>query len=151
MAKFTASGVSGAITTTLKSAVGIRQPAAATNSIQIYTLVIGSAATTADANVEYVVQRYSTAGTSTAVTPADVEDTGATAATVAGQTFTAEPTVVTNSILWDNGLNQRATYTIVWAPGYEWRIGVTNTRQVTLAAKHASATPTVNGCFYWSE
>lgn len=151
MSDFAASGVSGAISSSLKSAVGVRQPASPTALIRIYTAVLGSAATTTDANVEWVIQRYSTAGTSTAVTATDVEDLGQTPTGVAGQTFTAEPTVVSNSTLWDNGLNQRATYTIVWAPGYEWKIALTANRQITAAAKHASATPTVNATLYWRE
>jgi hypothetical protein len=151
MAKFSASGVSGALTTTLKSAVGVRQPATPLDLIKIYTVILGSTDTTTDANLEYTIQRYSTSGTSTSVTPTDVEDLGQSASGLAGQTYTVEGTGVANSTLWDNGLNQRATYTIVMAPGYEWKIGLTAARGVTVAAKHASATPKVNGVLYWDE
>lgn len=151
MAKFSASGVSGALTTTNKTALGVRQPATPLDIIKLYTLVLGSAATPADNAIEWTVQKGSTAGTSTSVTPTDVEDTAQVASALVGQTYTAEPTAVSNSILFDNGLNLRATYTIVMGPGYEWKIGLTAARGFTIGAKHASATPTVNAVGFWDE
>src|SRR5262249_25270561 len=100
---------------------------------------------------EWVVQRSSTAGTNTGVTPTDVDDTGATAVGVAGQTFTAEPTAVSNSSLLDIGLNLRSAYTVMLGPGYEWIIQPTASRGLTVSAKHGSATPTVRCSGYWRE
>jgi len=152
MAKFAASGVSGALTTTLKSAVGIGQPSSSLKGpLAVYTVVLGSTDTTTDANIEWTAQLYSSAGTSTAVTPTDVEDYGDTAIATAGQTYTAEPTVVSNTVLFDMGLNQRATYTLVMGPGYEWKVKPTASRNLTLAAKHPSATPKVSGVLFWTE
>jgi hypothetical protein len=152
MAKYSASGISGALTTSLKSAVGIGQPASGMKgALAVYQVVLGSTDTTTDANLEWTIQLYSTAGTSTAVTPTDVEDLGQTAVAAAGQTYTAEPTVVSNTTLFDMGINQRATYTIVLASGYEWKVKPTASRTLTCAAKHASATSKVNAVLYWNE
>jgi hypothetical protein len=151
MAKFSAAGVSGALSTSLKSVVGVRQPATPLDLIGVYCVVLGSTDTTTDSNLEYTIQRYSTAGTSTSVTPTDVEDLAQTNSGLAGQTFTAEPTVVSNSVLLNIGVNQRGAYQLVMAPGYEWNIALTANRQITIAAKHASATPTTKATIFWKE
>jgi hypothetical protein len=152
VAKFAAAGVSGALTTTIKTALGIQQPASSLKGrIELYTLILSSAATPADNSIEWIVQKTSTAGTSTAVTPTDIDDASNTAVGVAGQTFTAEPTAVSNTILLDIGLNQRSPYTVVLGPGFEWPIGNTASRGIGIGAKHPSATPTVNATGYWRE
>jgi hypothetical protein len=152
VAKFAASGVSGALTTTIKTALGIQQPASSLKGrLELYMLVLSSAATPADNSVEWILQKTSTAGTSTAVTPTDVDDAGNTSVGAAGQTFTAEPTAVSNTILLDIGLNQRSPYTIVLGNGYEWPIANTASRGIGVGAKHPTATPTVNATGYWRE
>jgi len=152
VAKFAAAGVSGSLTTTIKTAVGVQQPASSLKGrVEMYMLVLSSAATPADSAIEWIVQKTSTAGTSTAVTPTDVDDASNTAVAAAGQTFTAEPTVVSNTILLDMGLNQRSPYTIVLGPGYEWPIANTASRGISVGAKHPSATPTVLATAYWRE
>jgi hypothetical protein len=151
MANFSASGLSGALTTTLKTALSVRQPASPASIIKMHTIVISSPATPADSAIEWVIQRVSTAGTSTAVTPTDTEDAAQVATAVAGQTFTAEPTAVANTIFFDQAVNQRATYTIVLASGYEWKLGLTATRGMAFSAKHPSATPTVLATGHWRE
>jgi hypothetical protein len=152
VAKFAASGVSGALTTTVKTALGVQQPASTLKGrIELYQLILSSAATPADNSIEWIVQKTSTAGTSTAVTPTDVDDASNTAVGAAGQTFTAEPTAVSNTILLDIGLNQRSPYTVVLGPGFEWPIANTASRGIGVGAKHPSATPTVNATAYWRE
>jgi hypothetical protein len=152
MAKFAASGISGAVTTTLKTAVGIQQPASSVKGrLELFQLVLSSTATPADNGVEFVVQRSSTAGTSTAVTPTDIDDMSQTPVAAAGQTFTAEPTAVSNSILLDLGLNQRSAFQVVLGPGYEWLLSATASRGFTVGAKHPSATPTVLATGCWRE
>lgn len=152
MARFSASGLSGALTTTIKTALGIQQPAATLKGrLELFGLVLSSAATPADNAIEWIVQKTSTAGTSTAVTPTDVDDASNTAVGVAGQTFTAEPTVVSNTILLDIGLNQRSPYIVMLGPGFEWPIANTASRGIGVGAKHPSATPTVIATAYWRE
>jgi hypothetical protein len=152
VAKFAAAGLSGALTTTIKTALGIQQPASTLKGrLEMYMLVLSSAATPADSAIEWIVQKTSTAGTSTAVTATDVDDASNTPVAVAGQTFTAEPTAVANTILLDIGLNQRSPYTIVLGQGYEWPVANTASRGISIGAKHPSATPTVIATGYWRE
>lgn len=152
MAKFAASGLSGALTTTVKTALGIQQPASTLKGrLELFMLVLSSAATPADNSIEWLVQKTSTAGTSTAVTPTDVDDASNTAVAVAGQTFTVEPTVVSNTILLDIGLNQRSPYTLMLGPGYEWPVANTASRGLSVGAKHPSATPTILCTGTWRE
>jgi hypothetical protein len=152
VARFSASGVSGALTTTIKTALGIQQPASSLKGrMEQYGLILSSAATPADVSIEWIVQKTSTAGTSTAVTPTDVDDASNTAVGAAGQTFTAEPTAVSNTILLDIGLNLRSVYTVVLGSGYEWPIANTASRGIGVGAKHASSTAAVLATGYWRE
>lgn len=151
MAKFAASGVV-TVGSSNKTALGIQQPASSLKGrLSIYAVTIGSVGTPTDASLEWAIQRSSTAGTSTGVTATDIEDTGATAVALAGQTFTAEPTYVSNTLLFDMGLNQRSTYTIMWGPGFGWVIGVTASRGISVGAKHASFTSSANATGWWEE
>lgn len=151
MSSFSASGVSGALTTTLKTVLGIRQPASPLDRFQVYTMVIGSSDTPADVAIHWQAQRTSTAGTSTSVTASDVQDGAQVSSAVVGQTYTAEPTVVSNSILFDQGLNLRSIYTLVMAPNTEWVVTTTATRGLCVGAFHASSTATVRSSLYWYE
>jgi hypothetical protein len=80
---------------------------------KIYSILIGSYGTPNDYAVEYALQRYTAAGTSTAVTPQalDPGDTMAAAAS-AGEAHSAEPTYTANAILLTIPKNMRAT--VLW-------------------------------------
>ncbi len=86
---------------------------------KIYDMMLGSDATPADNAAEYVLQRDSTAGTVTAVTPAPLDPLTSAAVTTAGEAHSAEPTYTANLILLQWAQNQRATYRWVAAPGGE--------------------------------
>ena len=87
----------------------------------IYDIVIGSEATPADQAARFIFQRYTVAGTSTAVTPQalDPADPASLLAVTTGQNHSAEPTYTANAIMLPIALNQRATYRWVAAPGGE--------------------------------
>ncbi len=95
---------------------------------ELYDYVFGSAeAAPADGNTLWQIQRCTTAGTAgSSVTPQfiDPSDTQA-ATTVCGQAHSADPTVTANAILLSIGLNQRATFRWVPAPGKEILIPAT--------------------------
>ena len=86
---------------------------------KLYDFTLGSDATPADNSAEYVVQRSTAAGTSTAVTPQLLDPLTSAAVSTAGEAHSAEPTYTANAILWQNAVNQRATYRWVAAPGGE--------------------------------
>ena len=86
---------------------------------KIYDMTVGSDATPADNTAEYVLQRYTVDGTSTAVTPQALDPADAAALSEAGEAHSAEPTYTANAILLQWAQNQRATYRWVAAPGGE--------------------------------
>jgi hypothetical protein len=73
----------------------------------------------ADGVLEWIIQRFTAAGTTTAITPRNIDPTDpSTAAASAGSNSSIEPTYSANSSLFDSGLNQRATYTWnAWTEG----------------------------------
>lgn len=150
MASFSASG-STALTTTRKTVLSAVQPASATALGLMHRVHLGSVGTPADVSVEWVIQRQSTLGTGTTVTPTDEDDTGSTATILARSNYTVEPTLVSGAILFDMGINQRSAFTIMLATGREWRMQVTNNRGIGIGALHASSTVTVNAVEAWIE
>jgi hypothetical protein len=86
---------------------------------RVYDLLCGSDATPADNAAEYVLQRSTAAGTSTAVTPQPLDPADPTAETAAGENHTVEPTYTADEIMLQWMQNQRATFRWVAAPGGE--------------------------------
>jgi hypothetical protein len=104
--------------------------AAASNPrrFKLYDFVFGSAeAAPADGNSLWQIQRCTTAGTAgSSVTPIAVDPGDSVAATtVCGQAHSADPTLTANAILLSIGLNQRATFRWVPAPGKELLVPAT--------------------------
>lgn len=92
---------------------------AATVRPKIYDLIMGSDATPADNAGEYVLQRYTAAGTVTAVTPQALDPADPSALSSAGEAHSAEPTYTANAIMLQWAQNQRATFRWVASPGGE--------------------------------
>lgn len=86
---------------------------------RVYDIIIGSEATPADAALLYTVRRCSAAGTSTSVTPQNLDPASATTEYDAGENHSIEPTFTAGAILLNIPLNQRATFRWVAAPGGE--------------------------------
>lgn len=89
---------------------------AATVRPRIYDLIVGSDATPADNAAEYVLQRYTAAGTSTSVTPKGLDPSDPAALASAGEAHSAEPTYTADAIMLQWAQNQRATFRWVAAP-----------------------------------
>lgn len=83
---------------------------------EIYMLTLGSDAT-ADNAWEGVLQRFTAAGTSTAVTPHDLSSNGFTALCVAGKIHTVEPTYTSGARCLAIWCHQRAPYMWQVRPG----------------------------------
>src|SRR3990167_10296576 len=92
---------------------------ATANRFKFYDLVGGSNAPPADNAAEYVLQRYTVDGTSTAVTPLALDPADAAALAEAGEAHSVEPTYTANAIALQWAQNQRATFRWVAAPGGE--------------------------------
>ncbi len=87
--------------------------------LKVYDVMFGSEATPADAAILWTVRRCTAAGTSTAVTPQNLDPADATTEFDAGENHTIEPTYTSNAILLNIPLNQRATFRWVASPGGE--------------------------------
>lgn len=87
--------------------------------LRVYDVMIGSEATPADAAILWTIRRCSAAGTSTGVTPQNLDPASATTEYDAGENHTIEPTYTAGAILLNMPLNQRATYRWVASPGGE--------------------------------
>ena len=86
---------------------------------RIYDFIIGSEATPADQAARMTLQRTTTTGTSTAVTPIALDPSDPAATFTAGENHSGEPTYTASALLLQLALNQRATFRWVAAPGGE--------------------------------
>ena len=87
--------------------------------LRVYDLMVGSEATPADAAILWTIRRCTAAGTSTGVTPQNLDPASAATEYDAGENHTIEPTYTAGAILLNIALNQRATFRWVAAPGGE--------------------------------
>lgn len=82
-------------------------------------LSFGCSATPADYMFVIRVQRCTTAGTGTAVTPTDISTATATASTDCYQAHTVTPTLTSGKVLLEVPCHQRATYQFYASTNYE--------------------------------
>lgn len=78
--------------------------------LEIFDLIFGSEAAAADNPFRWVVQRCTTAGTLTSVTPTNLDPADAATESDAGENVTVEPTYTAGLVLMSVPLNQRATF-----------------------------------------
>lgn len=125
---------------------------AATVRPRVYDLIVGSDATPADNAAEYVLQRYTAAGTSTSVTPQALDSGDPASLCSAGEAHSVEPTYTANAILLQFALNQRATFRWVAAPGGEIVLPATAANGVGLQViSIAGSAINVNACIHFEE
>lgn len=88
--------------------------------IALYDLIVGSEANPPqDFAFLYQVQRCTTAGTGTALTPAALDSADPAALFDALENLTVDPTLTAGAILLAEAVNQRSTFRWVAAPGGE--------------------------------
>ena len=98
---------------------GIQCPGFGQRRIKLYDWMFGSEAAPADNAFLWQVQRSTTAGTSTSVTPQPLDPADAAAVSIAGTNFTVDPTLTSGQLPLSVPLNQRASFRWVSAPGSE--------------------------------
>ncbi len=138
MAKFSAR-MQRTASTTLP--VGTLSAAAASpRRAKVYDLLIGSEATPADNAFLWQVQRHTADGTGSAVTPQSLDPADSLASTiVAKENTTVDATRTTNAFLLNLGLNQRASFRWVAAPGGELVIPATANNGLSIMTITSSA------------
>lgn len=117
----------------------------------VYDVLIGTNGTPADNFIEWDISRQTAAGTITATTPNPLDTTHRAAGTVGGANATAEGTITASSSVFYVGVNQRASYRWVAAPGGELIIPAVNLSGLALRAKSAAYTGTATAAMHHEE
>ena len=121
-------------------AVGtINAPGSGMRRVKVYDFMFGSEATPANNAFLWRIQRTTTAGTSTAVTPQPLDSADPASVTVAGSNTTVNPSLTASAFLLDIPLNQQASFRWVAAPGSELVIPATASNGVAVLTPTASA------------
>lgn len=124
---------------------------AATVRPKIYDVLIGSSGSPADNAAEYLFQRMTTAGTSTAFTPVALDSADPASLSSSGFTYTVGPTLTANAYLLMLGMNQRQFVRWIAAPGAELVVPATAANGIALLAAAVSATWTAQVTIHFAE
>lgn len=120
---------------------------------EVYDLIMGSDATPADNSGEYVLQRYTAAGTAgSAVTPRPLDPADPASLASAGEAHSGEPTYTANLIMLQWAQNQRATFRWVPAPGGEIKLPATAANGIGLQVIGIGGSAVnMNACMHFNE
>lgn len=118
---------------------------------EIYDVIFGSTATPADNALQWLLQRFTAAGTATSVTPLALDPADPAALAVGGENHTAEPTYTANAILLNISANQRSTQRWVAAPGGELKIPASANNGIGVQPVHSSFTGSVEVTIHYAE
>lgn len=158
MANFATTGQQTTLTTTYKTIVTALAASSSPHRGKVYDLLIGTAGTPADNVLQYDISRITADGTGTAFTPNPLDPADAACTATSKYNHTIEPTYagsVTSSIstssLFMVGINQRASYRWVAAPGSELVWPATASNGVGLRALSPAYTGTTTGTLYFCE
>lgn len=114
---------------------------------RLYEVLVGSQASPADNAFLYRLSRATAAGTSTAVTPINLDPASATTEMDAGENHTVEPTYTANTDFLSIPVNQRATFRWVAAPGAEIVCPATASNGFGVETPTSSAVTVVVTCY----
>lgn len=109
-----------------KTAVAAWAVTAALRRQKVYDILIGTIGTPADNAMEFDLSRQTADGTATSTTPVPLDPADGAMAGTAKVNYTAEGTITAASSMFYIGMNQRASYRWVAAPGSEIVTPATN-------------------------
>lgn len=139
------------LTTTYVSAVlGVGSSTSTPRRIAIYDVLVGTDGTPADNYIEWDISRVTTMSTATVVAAPPLDSADAAAVSVVTVNSSTAGTISVPNI-WYVGVNQRASYRWVAAPGSELIAPATSSNGFQLRAKSGGYTSTVTGTFFFSE
>lgn len=118
---------------------------------KVYDVLVGTNGTPADNAVVWDISRMTVDGTGTAITPTILDPADAAASATSKANYTAEPTVTANSSLFYVGVNQRASYRWVAAPGSELVWPATAAAGLVLRVSSPGYTGTATGEMLFQE
>lgn len=132
-----------ATTLTLTSTTAIRP--------EIYDIEMGFSSSPADNALAVKVQRFTAAGTNSALTPQALDPADPASTSTAGKSNSVEPTYTANAILFHLAMNQRASQRWIADPRGPLKLPATANNGAGLYAVHASATPTFDSTLWFNE
>jgi len=138
-------GTPQAMTTTYKTLVSVTAATGATTLRRgwIYDIMVGADGTPADNAMTFKVDRQTTVGTATSSVPSPIDVGNAACLLVGSTNNTIEPTVTAATQLVELGMNQRASYRWVAAPGGELVVPATNVAGIGARVKSPGYTGTM--------
>ncbi len=149
MARYSASG-SQTLTTSAVTALSLAAQSTAHRNM-VYEMWFGNIGAPADLVTVHTVQRVTTDGSGTGVTPTALDAADRASQCTCLENHTSEPTYTSNTQVLEIPLNHRATFRWVAAPGGEIITPATDNNGIGFTALHASATTDWRvGCM-WEE
>ena len=145
-------GTLQAITSTYKTLLAVTAQTTSLRRIKVYDVTFGTLGTPADQTYEFDISRQTAAATGTTVTPNPLDPADAAAFTVGTANATVEGTITAASSVFYLGINQRASYRWVAAPGSELVGPATNLAGLAIRTRSASGgTATATAAFLFQE
>jgi hypothetical protein len=136
-------------TNNVQTVLGLTAAASSPRRAKVHDLSFGCEASPADNAFAWMIQRCSTAGTGSALTPNALDPADTLASTiVAKDTTTADPTLTASAFLYAQALNQRASFRWVAAPYSEIIIPATASNGIVLGLTAATTTSFTAGAQY---
>ena len=117
---------------------------------KIYDLLIGTNGTPADNFMEWDISRVTAASTATVVTPQPLDSADQAAIAIASANSSTHGTISIQNIFYV-GVNQRASYRWVAAPGSELVWPATSSNGFQLRQRSGGYTGTATGTWMWQE
>ena len=155
MAKFSVTnGSSGqAISASYKSLTGIAASSGtqALRRGKVYDVLVGTNGTPADNYIQWDISRMTSSGAYTAGTANPLDTADASAAGLPKINYTTEATITSSSNLFNVGVNQRASYRWVAAPGGELVYPATDLNGIVVRALSGGYTGTATATIHFEE
>lgn len=131
--------------------IGLTGANSAPRRIKIYDLLIGTNGTPADNFMEFDISRVTLASTATSATPQPLDQADATSLTTTTVNSSTFGTITANTNLFYVGINQRASYRWVAAPGSELVSPATSSAGFQLRCRSGGYTGTATGTILFEE
>lgn len=139
------------LTTSYVSAIlGLNSSQSTPRRGRVYDVMVGTNGTAADNVIEYDISRVTTSSTATIITPQPLDFADAAAASIVTSNSSTMGTIAIQNV-WYIGVNQRASYRWVAAPGSELVWPATSSAGLQLRARSPGYTSTVTGTWLWNE
>jgi hypothetical protein len=151
MAKYAITGTQSTVSGSYKSVLSIAATSGSLRRGKVYDLLIGTNGTPADNYLQWDISRMTAAGTATSVTPQALDPADVAALGTANNNYTAEPTITASSSLLNVGVNQRASYRWVAAPGSELVFPATAANGLALRTLSGGYTGSATGDWMYEE